>query len=149
MTICKFFYQPTISTGENHLEGEESRHCVKVLRKKAGDLIYIIDGKGSFYTARVIKADPRQCIFEVVEKTKEAKKDHHIHIAIAPTKNLDRMEWFVEKAVELGVDEISFVICDNSERRELKLDRLERKAISALKQSLKATLPQLHPAILF
>jgi 16S rRNA (uracil1498-N3)-methyltransferase len=143
------FYQPDIIKGIYELDAEESRHCVKVLRKQAGDTIHLTDGKGSFYTARIVKADPRQCTFEIVEKTTAIKKDYYIHIAIAPTKNLDRTEWFVEKAVELGVDEISFVICDNSERKDLKLDRLERKAISAMKQSLKARLPALHEVILF
>lgn len=143
------FYHSSISTGENHLDAEESRHCVKVLRKQAGDTIQIIDGKGSFYTARIIKADPRLCTFEIIEQTPEIQKDYHIHIAIAPTKNLDRIEWFVEKAVELGVDEFSFVICGNSERKDLKLDRLERKAISAMKQSLKARLPRLNKMIHF
>jgi 16S rRNA (uracil1498-N3)-methyltransferase len=143
------FYHSAISAGENHLDAEESRHCVKVLRKQAGDTIHLTDGQGSFYTGRILKADPRQCTFEIIEQVKEAQKNYHIHIAIAPTKNLDRTEWFVEKAVELGVDEISFVICDNSERKDLKLDRLERKAISAMKQSLKATLPTLHEAVRF
>ena len=141
------FYQPDIPTGAHHLETEESRHCIKVLRKQSGDIIHITDGKGVFYTANIVKADPRQCTFKIIEKNPESKKNHHIHIAIAPTKNLDRTEWFVEKAVEVGVDEISFVICENSERKILKPDRLDRKAISAMKQSLKATLPALYPAV--
>lgn len=145
----QLFYQSAISAGENHLDAEESRHCIKVLRKQPGDTIHITDGKGTFYIARIVKADPRQCTFEIIEKNLEPEKKHHIHIAIAPTKNLDRMEWFVEKAVELGVDEISFVVCNNSERKVLKLDRLERKAISAMKQSLKATLPTLHAVVQF
>jgi len=143
------FYQPEIPTGAHHLEPEESRHCIKVLRKQSGDIIHITDGKGFFYTANIVKADPRQCTFKIIEKNPESKKNHHIHIAIAPTKNLDRTEWFVEKAVEVGVDEISFVICENSERKILNPDRLERKAISAMKQSLKASLPTLHAAIHF
>lgn len=141
------FYQSAISSGENYLDAEESRHCVKVLRKGVGDTIYITDGKGAFYTARIEKADARQCRFEILEKRIATQKNYHIHIGIAPTKNLDRMEWFVEKAVELGVDEISFVICKNSERKVLKPDRLERKAISAMKQSLHATLPALQNVI--
>ena len=145
----QLFYQPDILKGIFHLDAEESRHCVKVLRKQTGDTLQIIDGKGTFYTAHIVKADPRQCTFEIIEKNTEQAKNHHIHLAMAPTKNLDRTEWFVEKTVELGVDEFSFVICDHSERKVLKPDRLERKAISAMKQSLKATLPTLHPAIPF
>lgn len=145
----QLFYQPNIIKGIYELDAEESRHCVKVLRKQAGHTIHLTDGKGSFYTARIVRADPRQCTFEIIDQTTAIKKDYHIHIAIAPTKNLDRTEWFVEKAVELGVDEISFVICENSERKDLKLDRMERKAISALKQSLKARLPTLYPVVPF
>lgn len=140
----QLFYQPEITAEENYLDTEESRHCIKVLRKQPGDLIHVTDGKGAIYTARIVKADPRKSSFEIVEKKQEPEKNYHIHIAIAPTKNLDRMEWFVEKAVEIGVDEISFLLCDNSERKVLKPDRLERKAISAMKQSLKATLPTLN-----
>jgi len=145
----QLFYQSAISEGKNYLDAEESRHCIKVLRKQLGDTIHLTDGKGAFYTARIEKADHRQCSFEIIEKTIESEKNFHIHIAIAPTKNLDRMEWFVEKAVELGVDEISFVRCQNSERKGIKLERLQRKAISAMKQSLKATLPELQAEVSF
>ncbi len=145
----QLFYQSAISEGKNYLDTEESRHCVKVLRKQVGDTIHLTDGKGAFYTARIDKADQRQCSFEIIKKTVESEKKYHIHIAIAPTKNLDRMEWFVEKAVELGVDEISFVRCQNSERKGIKSERLQRKAIAAMKQSLKAILPDLHAEVSF
>ena len=138
------FYQPEIPEGVLHLDEEESRHCIKVLRKNNGDSIHITDGKGSFYTALITKADPRQCVFLVKETQQQAKKDYRIHIAISPTKNADRIEWFVEKAVELGVDEITLMDCENTERSHIKSTRLKKVAISAMKQSLKAFLPTIN-----
>ena len=135
------FYQPLITENVNHLDEEESRHCSKVLRKKSGDQIYITDGKGCLYNARIINADSRKCTFEVMDKQEEKARTFSIHIAIAPTKNPDRMEWFVEKSVEFGIDHITLMECDNSERNFLKLDRLRKVAISAMKQSFKRTLP--------
>ena len=123
----------------------ESRHCVKVLRKAAGDEIHIVDGLGGLYRAKITSPDPRQCAFEVLEKSQSTGRSYHVHIAIAPTKNIDRLEWFVEKATEIGIDEISFPICQNSERKVVKTDRLEKKAIAAMKQSLKAELPKINP----
>jgi 16S rRNA (uracil1498-N3)-methyltransferase len=135
------FYQPLIDQHVHHLDAEESRHCIKVLRKKAGDIIHLTDGKGFFYEASILKADPVQCDFKLMNQTQEPGKDFSIHIAIAPTKNADRMEWFVEKAVEFGVDRITLTECDHSERVYLKPDRLKKIAVSAMKQSLKARLP--------
>lgn len=139
------FYQPEIAIGSHYLRPEESHHCVKVLRHKVGDVIEVLDGNGSLYTVRITKADPKQCNFEIVDATVSEKPPFHIHIAIAPTKNLDRMEWFVEKAVEIGVQEITFMVCRNSERKILKLNRLERKAVSAMKQSQQFYLPKINP----
>lgn len=143
----QIFYQPLITENQFFLDADESRHCVKVLRKKEGDLITVADGQGRFYEARISHRDPRQCTFTIEKTIEEGQKDFHIHIGIAPTKNADRLEWFVEKAVEIGVDEISLVITENAERKKMKTDRLERKAISAMKQSLKATLPPIHPPV--
>jgi 16S rRNA (uracil1498-N3)-methyltransferase len=138
------FYQPLIPEGILYLDQEESRHCVKVLRKNTGDIIRVTDGKGSFYDARIEKADQQKCSF-VIEKTiPEELKSHFIHIAISPTKNADPIEWFVEKAVEFGVDEITPVNCQHTERSFIKKDRLEKVAISAMKQSLKASLPRIN-----
>jgi 16S rRNA (uracil1498-N3)-methyltransferase len=106
-------------------------------------LIHITDGKGSFYDALIVKEDPRQCTFEIARQTKETEKGFFIHIAIAPTKNTDRIEWFVEKSVEIGIDHITLLDCENSERSYLKTERLKKVAISALKQSIKATLPEI------
>ena len=135
------FYQPAISEGVLHLDEEESRHCVKVLRKSNGDLIRITDGLGYFYDALITKADPKQCGFSIQARHRQPTKSHYIHIAISPTKNADRIEWFVEKTVEIGVDEITLMECDNTERSHIKSSRLKKVAVSAMKQSLKADLP--------
>ncbi len=143
------FYQPLIPDGVRYLDAVESKHSAKVLRKKNGDDILITDGKGFFYNAIIKKADIQQCHFEIAEKVAQTPYRHRIHIAISPTKNPDRIEWFVEKAIELGVDEITLIGCDHTERSNLKVERLEKLAISAMKQSLKATLPGITPTIKF
>lgn len=135
------FYQPLIPDGIRFLDQEESRHCVKVLRYKKGDSISITDGGGAIYDAVIEDANPTQCKFSISNKLIEPQKGFRIHIAIAPTKNQDRIEWFVEKATEFGIDEISFLQADHSEKIFLKRERLLKVAISAMKQSLKSTLP--------
>lgn len=142
------FYQPGISTGIHYLDPEESRHCSKVLRKKAGDVIQITDGAGNLYQAKLTESKSDRCSFKIESTQKEEKRPYTIHIGIAPTKNPDRTEWFVEKAIEIGVDEISFLLCDNSERAALKTDRLEKLAISAMKQSLRYTLTKINHMVL-
>jgi 16S rRNA (uracil1498-N3)-methyltransferase len=143
------FYQPLISEGIHHLDEEESRHCIKVLRKNAGDPIHLTDGKGFFYDAIISKPDFRKCEFAIAKTIPADTRKYTIHIAIAPTKNADRIEWFVEKATEFGIDKITLIECENSERTFLKPDRLRKLAISAMKQSLKATLPEIHALIPF
>ena len=135
------FYQPLLLDGVFFLDPEESRHCVKVLRHKNGDDILITDGKGKFYQAVIINEDFNRCAFEIKNSYPETARDYSIHIAISPTKNADRIEWFVEKSVELGVDHITIMECENTERIFLKKERLEKVAISAMKQSLKASRP--------
>jgi 16S rRNA (uracil1498-N3)-methyltransferase len=135
------FYQPLLEEGVYYLDEEESRHCIKVLRKQSGDQIRITDGKGFFYDAIVTKADPRKCTFDIRQKFEEKATPFAIHIAIAPTKNADRLEWFVEKTVEIGIDTITLLNCRNSERTFTKTDRLKKVAISAMKQSVKARIP--------
>lgn len=110
---------------------------------KVGDRIQITDGKGFLYNALITKADVNQCLFDIQETVQEPLRNYHIHIGIAPTKNADRLEWFVEKAVELGVDEITLINCEHSERTHLKFERLQKIAISAMKQSLRSTLPSI------
>ncbi len=115
-----------------------------------GDQLQIIDGNGGIYTCEIIDAHYKRCQVKIVSETQEfQKRDYYIHIAIAPTKNLDRIEWFVEKCIEIGVDEISFLKCQHSERKIIKLDRIEKIAVSAMKQSLKAYLPKLNELITF
>jgi 16S rRNA (uracil1498-N3)-methyltransferase len=137
------FYQSQLPEIKN-LDQEESKHCVKVLRLQNGDEINLIDGKGIFYKAKITNAHHKKCEFEIIEITQEETSPFHRHLAIAPTKNMDRMEWLVEKATEIGIDEISFFQSFHSERKVIKIDRLEKKAISAMKQSLKAKKPILN-----
>ena len=125
------------------LSEEESKHAVRVLRLDVGDAVALLNGRGELYTAAIAEANPKRCQLRITHHETSPPRSHFIHVAVAPTKNLDRMEWFVEKAVEVGVERISFLRCARSERRELKLDRLEKIAISALKQSGQAWLPRL------
>ncbi|HEY1055004.1 MAG TPA: RsmE family RNA methyltransferase, partial [Emticicia sp.] len=136
------FFQPNIS--QNHfLDIEDSRHCVKVLRKNTKDIIHIVDGVGGLYTCEITKANDKKCEFNVIsEQQNFQKRESYLHIAIAPTKNADRLEWFIEKCVEIGIDEISLIQTKHSERKHQKVERLEKIAISAMKQSLKAYLPK-------
>lgn len=143
------FYQPDISTGSTWLSEEESKHCTKVLRKREGEAITVTDGRGFFYDCTIKKADSRKCEFVIDAIRPELKRNYRIHIAIAPTKNTDRLEWFVEKATEVGVDEITLLDCDHSERTYTKTERLLKVAISAMKQSQKATLPIVNELIPF
>jgi 16S rRNA (uracil1498-N3)-methyltransferase len=138
------FYCPDIET-KHTLSEEESGHCVRVLRYSAGDEILITDGKGTTYTARITNPHPKHCDFEIL--TAEKQEPHHafhLHIAIAPTKNIERLEWAIEKCVEIGVDEITPLLCRFSERKQLRTDRLEKIILSAAKQSLTPYLPVLH-----
>ncbi len=143
------FYQPAIQQGVHHLDPTESKHCTKVLRKKAGDKINITDGRGFLYEALITFADPHECRFEIQEKKTETPRSFTIHIAISPTKHPDRFEWFVEKAVELGVDRITVMMCEHTEHTHIKTERLEKIAISAMKQSLRLTLPKIQGPIDF
>ena len=137
------FYQEQLPEIK-YLDQDESKHCVKVLRMQAGDEINIIDGKGTFYKAKITEAHPKKCQFEIIETSTERAPSFHRHLAIAPTKNMDKMEWLVEKATEMGIDEISFFQSFHSERKVIKIERLEKKVVSAMKQSLKARKPILN-----
>lgn len=140
------FYSNQINGKNAQLSPDESRHCLKVLRHKQGDTLRLSDGAGKFYEARICQANPKACELEILQVLEQVPPPaHHIHIALAPTKNIDRTEWFVEKAVELGIQEISFMHCRYSERKQLKNERLERIALSATKQSLQAYLPKINP----
>lgn len=128
------------------LPESDSQHCVRVLRHRAGDLIEVIDGMGSAYTCRIVDPHSKHTLVEIVDCRKVAQPWlGHITVAVAPTKLMDRMEWMVEKLTEIGVNRIVPLLCDHSERREIKAERLEKIAVAAMKQSLKATLPQIDP----
>lgn len=137
-------YQPAIPQGVLHLDEDESRHAVKVLRMNVGDSLNLTDGIGNFYEARITVADARQCSFSIQKTISTPARTFSIAIAIAPTKNIDRMEWLVEKAAEIGVEEIRFILCQNSERKNINLERLQKIAVSAMKQSGQFWLPVIH-----
>ncbi len=144
-----YFFNPDLSLGSYFLNKEESKHCVLVLRHRSGDRIQAIDGKGGMYTCEIITADPSKTTFKIIGEKHVPAKEYSIHIAISPTKNMDRMEWFVEKTVEIGIDVITFIHCHNSERNSLKTDRLLKKAIGALKQSGNVFMPEMNDLIPF
>lgn len=145
----QLFYCPDINPNQIYTLGkEESQHCVKVLRLKENDTLYLTDGQGNLYKAEIVEAMPRSCSVRIIETQAEyGKRDYYLHVAIAPTKNIARIEWFLEKATEMGIDEITPIICDHSEREVVKNERLEKIIVSAMKQSLKAYLPKLNEAI--
>ena len=126
----------------------ESRHIVKVLRKKNGDTLHITNGEGLLFIAEIRIESDKNCVAQIIEvQTEEKPWNYHLHVAIAPTKSMDRLEWFLEKATEIGIDEITPIITDNSERKVVKPERIEKIVISAAKQSLKYHLPKINDAI--
>ncbi|GAA4206914.1 16S rRNA (uracil(1498)-N(3))-methyltransferase [Pedobacter jeongneungensis] len=144
------FYTPDITQNTYTLNEEESKHCVRVLRLGIGSIVNLVDGKGGFYTAEITSDNPKKVALKILQVEKEFhKRNHYLHIAVAPTKNIDRIEWFLEKATELGIDEITPIITDRSERRVVKEDRLNKVITSAVKQSIKAYHPKLNDAISF
>lgn len=139
------FYTPEIEKGELLLGRSESNHCVGVMRYKAGDRIRMIDGKGGIYEAELLNEDRKACRVKIVSSERDLHPlPYQLHIVIAPTKSMDRFEFFVEKAVEIGVSSITPIICQRSERRKLRTDRIEKVAIAAIKQSGKAYLPEIR-----
>lgn len=143
------FYCPTIATA-TILSEEESQHAVKVLRMQIDDEFTVVDGKGGFYKARITQPHHKHCGFEILDTQLEVgKRNYKLHIAIAPTKNIERLEWFIEKATEIGIDSITPIICRYSERKIVKEERLEKIIVSAAKQSVKAYFPTLNPLCTF
>ncbi|MCL2502202.1 MAG: 16S rRNA (uracil(1498)-N(3))-methyltransferase [Bacteroidales bacterium] len=147
------FYTPDIdgATGSEYaLNQEESKHCQRVLRLVAGDRVYLTDGKGVMLRATIVLAAAKACVLRIEERLDHWEcRPYYLHVAVAPTKNTDRYEWMVEKLTEIGIDEITPLIAARSERKIYKTDRIQRIAVSAMKQSLKAQLPLIHPAISF
>jgi len=137
----KLFYQPDIMKGAHFLTEEESKHCIKVLRHTVGDRLNVVDGTGTKFKVRITEANPKKTCFDVIAHQRKEELPYYIHIGIAPTKQIERTEWFLEKAIEIGVDEISFFFGRHSERKNINLERMQKKAVSAMKQSLKYQLP--------
>lgn len=138
------FYTPDIAHS-HELPADEAAHALRVLRLQPGDEVRLTDGQGGFYHARISECNRKRCMVEVIEQEEQAPLwTGHLHLALAPTKNMDRMEWLAEKATEIGFDELTFLNCQWSERRIVKGERIEKILISAMKQSLKARLPKLN-----
>ena len=143
------FYAPDILQTLS-LPEEESQHCAKVLRMKAGEHIHIIDGVGGLYEAEILEAHPKRTQVSIISEQHEyGRRPFRLHLAVAPTKNIDRFEWFVEKATEIGFDELTPLCCRYSERKVIKPERIEKILVSAAKQSLKAYVPRLNSMITF
>uniref|UniRef100_UPI002355F05A 16S rRNA (uracil(1498)-N(3))-methyltransferase n=1 Tax=Maribacter polysiphoniae TaxID=429344 RepID=UPI002355F05A len=143
----QLFYNPKLDSSVSQFvfTPEESRHIVKVLRKKESDNLLITNGKGYIFEAKIMVADTKKCKAQIISSTKKHRKMYWFHLVVAPTKSNDRFEWFLEKATEIGVDEITPVICDRSERKIVKQERMEKVLQSAMKQSMQAYLPKLNP----
>lgn len=132
------------------LSEEESKHAIRVLRLSVGERIHLIDGRGGLYETEIIDAHPKRTTLRVISMQESfGKSSYEVHLAVAPTKNIDRIEWFLEKATEVGLSEFTPIICEHSERKEVKIERLEKVVIAAMKQSLKAYLPKVNPAVSF
>jgi 16S rRNA (uracil1498-N3)-methyltransferase len=150
LILCKYFsmhifYAPDISGNEYTLDENESRHCIRVLRMKSETPVRVIDGKGNLYEAVITNPDPKKCSLAITGVIRDfEKRNYRLHIAISPLKNYERLEWFIEKSVEIGVDEITPLICSKTEKPGLKRERINNLIISAMKQSLKSTLTILN-----
>lgn len=146
-----YLFYSSENIGQIHvLSEQESKHIVKALRLRKGDELHLTDGKGNLYLTKIIDDNIKACVVEVVLQCEDNNRlSYHLHIAIAPTKNSDRLEWFVEKAVEIGISHITTLVCEHSERVSIKKERIERLMISAMKQSLRTELPAFNESVLF
>lgn len=145
----QLFYTPDISPDDKAyvLNEEESKHAIRVLRLTERHPVHLVDGRGGLYVGRIADAHPKRTAIAIEDyKPDHEKRPYYLHIAVAPTKNIDRIEWFLEKATEVGIDEITPIICEHSERKEVKPERLNKVMVAAMKQSLKAYLPKLNEA---
>ena len=145
----QLFYTPDLdkNAAQFTFPEDESKHIVKVLRKKQNDILHITNGRGLLFEARITGANPKKCSVQIISETKKYKKRHWFHLVVAPTKSNDRFEWFLEKATEIGVSEITPIICERSERKIVKYERLQKVVQAAMKQSLRSYLPKLNDAI--
>jgi 16S rRNA (uracil1498-N3)-methyltransferase len=147
----QLFYNPTINetTESFTFDREESKHIIKVLRKKDGDILFVTNGLGYLFKTEITLASDSKCTVQMVSFEKSTPSNFKLHLAVAPTKMNDRYEWFLEKATEIGIQEITPIICDRSERKVINTDRFEKIILSAMKQSNELYLPKLNPAISF
>ncbi|MGB0981612.1 MAG: 16S rRNA (uracil(1498)-N(3))-methyltransferase [Winogradskyella sp.] len=147
----QLFYNPNITETDTtfNFDKDESKHIVKVLRKKNGDRLNITNGKGWLFTAELNIADLKHCSVSIISKIVQPKRNYNLHLAVAPTKMNDRYEWFLEKATEIGIESITPIICDRSERKVVKTERFEKIIQAAMKQSLQCYLPKLNAPIPF
>lgn len=147
----QLFYNPDIdeSTESFSFDKEESRHIIKVLRKKDSDILHVTNGSGLLFETEITLASDNKCIVQVLSIKKTAEPKFRLHLAVAPTKMNDRFEWFLEKATEIGIQEITPIICDRSERKVINQERFEKIILSAMKQSNETYLPKLNEAISF
>lgn len=144
MKEVRYFYAPDVATS-NELPTDEAAHCLRVLRLQTGDVIHLTDGRGGFYKAEISTATGKRCLFNVLEQQQPGKEwNGHLHLAVAPTKNIDRIEWLAEKATEIGFDELSFLNCRYSGRKQIKPERIDKILVSAMKQSHKFEKPLLN-----
>ncbi|MFW5725590.1 MAG: 16S rRNA (uracil(1498)-N(3))-methyltransferase [Bacteroidota bacterium] len=143
------FYSPVVRGDIVEFSPEESWHCAKVLRLKAGEVIGYTDGEGLAGTASLLEVSPKLATARILDRSQQAPRSFRLHMAVAPTKNIDRFEWFLEKATEMGIEEITPIICAQSERTVVKPERLHKILVAAMKQSRRAWLPVLHDAVKF
>lgn len=147
----QLFYSPNISENDSDFsfDKDESKHIAKVLRKKIDDTLHITNGKGWLFTAQITLVEQKKCTVSVTTKSFWPKRNYHLHLAVAPTKMNDRYEWFLEKATEIGIETITPIICEHSERKVIKTERYEKILQSAMKQSLQYYLPKLNEPMAF
>lgn len=145
----QLFYAPELDKDSKTFtfDSGESKHILKVLRSKVGDQLHITNGKGLFFIARITESNPKSCIIEIVDIKKDHPKKYWLHMAVAPTKMNDRYEWFLEKATEIGIHEITPIICKRSERKVVKLERFNKVVQAAMKQSFQSYLPKINEAV--
>lgn len=141
----QFFFSPHIENGLARLDEEESRHLLAVLRRQVGDSVKLTDGKGCFYDAVIAETGKKHVVARILNTTRTPEPPARLHVAIAPTKQIERFEWFLEKATETGIQEITPLLCQRSERTSIRHDRLEKILVSAMKQSAQSRLPRLNP----
>lgn len=146
----QLFYDPDLEPGTQRLREAEAKHAFQVLRKKVGDRLDLVNGRGSWFTAEVAAISKRECLLDVeLAREPEKRAEHQLHLFVAPTKNIDRFEWILEKATEIGVDFIQPILTEHSERKRIRTDRLERVLEAAMKQSLRAWKPVLGELLPF